>query len=151
MMVGGGWPLARDGAPTVMCVSVLQPPIGQVGDGLIGQSRKAIVDENDSVSIVLPESPGDDVVAHVESERLPAVGGASHEADGLAGLVHPVVRVAPRVGGSADGVGDAGVGGDVLGGGGHCLVLSILAGWLVLPANVLIVFSRALWVNPHER
>lgn len=130
-----------------MCVSVLQPPIGQVGDGLVSQGRKSLVDENESVSIVLPESPGDDVVAHVESERLPTVGGASLEADGRAGLVHPVVRVAPRVGGSADGVGDVGVGGDVLGGG-HCLVLSILAGWLVLPADDSIMPSRAPWVNP---
>ena len=111
-----------------MCVSVLQPLFGQVGDGLVGQSRKSVVDENDSVGIVLPESPGDDVVAQVESERLAAMGGASHEADGLAGLVHPVVRVTPSVGGSADGVGDVGVGSDTLGGG-HCLVLSI-PGWV---------------------
>lgn len=85
------------------------------------------MDDSESVGIVLPESPGDDVIAHVESERLPTVGGASLEADGLAGFVHPVVRVAPSVGGGADGVGDVPVGGDVLCGG-HCLVLSI-PGW----------------------
>ena len=76
------------------------------------------------------------------------MGGASHEADDIVGLVHPVVRVAPGVGGGADGVGDVGVGGDVLNGGGHCLVLSVLAGWLVLPADVLIMLSRVPWVNP---
>ena len=133
-----------------MCVSVRQPPIGQVGDGLVSQGRKSLVDDGESVDIVLPESPGDDVVAHVQSERPAAIGGASLEADGLAGLVHPVVRVAPGVGGGADGVGDVGVGSDVLGGGGHCLVLSIPAGWLVLPADALIMLSRAPWVNPHE-
>nr|DAV71056.1 MAG TPA: hypothetical protein [Caudoviricetes sp.] len=118
--------------PSAMCVSALKPPIGQVGDGLVSQSGESVVDDSESVSIVLPESPGDDVVAYVESERLPAVGGSPLEADDLAGLVHPVVRVAPRVGGGADGVGDVGVGGDVLNGGGHCLVLSI-CGWVVCP------------------
>lgn len=76
--------------------------------------------------------------------RAPTVvGGASLKADDIAGLVYPVVRVAPSVGGGADGVGDVGVGGDVLNGGGHCLVLSALAWWLVLPADVLIML---LWV-----
>ena len=68
----------------------------------------------------------------MESERLSTVGGASLEADGLAGLVAPVVRVAPSVGCGANGVGDVGVGGDVLNGGGHCLVLSIF-GWVACP------------------
>ena len=45
------------------------------------------MDDSESVGIVLPESPGDDVVAHVESERVAAVGSVSLEADGLAGLV----------------------------------------------------------------
>lgn len=126
-----------------MCVSVVQPPIGQVGDGLVSQSGESIVDDSESIGIVLPESPGDDVVAHVESERLAAVGGASLEADGLAGLVYPVVRVAPRVGCGADGVGDVPVGGDVLNGGGHCLVLSIPGWGAVLPADVSIML---LWV-----
>lgn len=90
------------------------------------------MDDSESVGIVLPESPGDDVVAYVESERPPAIGGSSFEADGLAGLVHPVVRVALGVGGCADGVSDVGVGGDVLNGGGHCLVLSI-PGWVACP------------------
>ena len=48
-------------------------------------------------------------------------------------------------------VGDVPVGGDVLNGGGHCLVLSI-PGWrLVLPADVSIMLPRAPWVNPHGR
>ena len=72
------------------------------------------------------------------------MGGASLEADDIAGFVDPVVCVAPSVGGGADGVGDVGVGGDVLNGGGHCLVLSVLAGWLVLPADVSIMLPRAL-------
>ena len=135
-------------ATTVMCVSVRQPPIGQIGDGLISQSGESVVDDGESVGVVLPESPGDDVVAHVESERLPTVGGVPFEADGLAGLVHPVVRVAPSVGSGADGVGDVGVGGDALNGGGRCLVLSI-SGWrFVLLADVLIMLPRAPWVNP---
>lgn len=115
-----------------MCVSVLQPPVGQVGDGLIGQAGESLVDDGESVGVVLPESLGDDVVAHVESERLAVVGGSSLEADGLAGLVRPVVSVGPGVGGGADGVGDVGVGGDALNGGGHCLVLSI-PGWVACP------------------
>lgn len=106
------------------------------------------MDDVKSVGVVLPESPGDDVVAHVESERLAAVGGASHEADDIAGLVYSVVRVAPSVGGGADGVGDVSVGGDVLNGGGHCLVLSIPGWGFVLPADVSIMLSRAPWVNP---
>ena len=109
------------------------------------------MDDVESVGVVLPESPGDDVVAHVESERLPTVGGAPLEADDIAGLVYPVVRVTPSVGGGADGVGDIGVGGDVLNGGGHCLVLSI-SGWrFVLLADDSIVLPRALRVNPHGR
>ena len=103
-----------------------------VVDGLIGQGGKSIVDDSESVGVVLPESPGDDVLAHVESERLSAMDGASLEADGLASLVNPVVRVAPGVGGSADGVGEILVGGDALNGGGHCLVLSI-PGWVACP------------------
>lgn len=108
------------------------------------------MDDSESVGIVLPESPGDDVVAHVESECLPTVGCGSLEADGLAALVSPVVRVAPGVGGGADGVGDVSVGGDVLGGG-HCLVLSI-SGWrFVLPADDSIMLPRAPRVNPRGR
>lgn len=45
-------------------------------------------------------------------------------------------------------VGDVPVGGDILNGGGHCLVLSIPGWWLVLPADVSIMLSRAPWVNP---
>nr|DAI34535.1 MAG TPA: hypothetical protein [Caudoviricetes sp.] len=149
MVVGGGGPSPMTGHHRYVCVSVLQPPIGQVGDGLVSQGRKSIVDDSESVGIVLPESPGDDVVAHVESERLPAVGCGSLEADSLAGLVDPVVRVAPSVGGGAYGVGDVPVGGDVLNGGGHCLVLSI-SGWgFVLPADALIMLPRVPRVNPH--
>lgn len=93
------------------------------------------MDDSESVGVVLPESPGDDVLAHVESERLPTVGGGPLEADGLASLVNPVVRVTPGVGGSADGVGEILVGGDALNGGGHCSVLSIpwLGGLSSLP------------------
>ena len=81
-----------------MCVSVLQPLFGQVGDGLVG-------------------------------------------------LVHPVVRVTPGVGGGADGLGDVFVGGDVLGGG-HCLVLSI-PGWVTcLPCRCLNHALRALAGQP---
>lgn len=109
------------------------------------------MDDVESIGVVLPEPPGDDVVAHVESKRLLTVGCGSLEADGLAGLVDPVVRVALSVGGGADGVGDVGVGGDVLNGGGHCLVLSI-SGWrFVLPADDSIVLPRALRVNPPGR
>lgn len=120
-----------------MCVSACQPlgrlpQVGQAGDGLVGQVGESIFGEVESVGVVLPESPGDDVLVHVESERLPAVGGGSLEADDLTGLVRPVVRVAPSVGGSADGLGDALVGGDVLSGGGHCVVLSTL-GWVACP------------------
>ena len=70
IVVGGGG-LSWVTGPTVMCVSVRQPPIGQVGDGLVGQVGESVVDDSESVGVVLPESPGDDVVAHVESERPP--------------------------------------------------------------------------------
>lgn len=148
MVVGGGGPLPVTSHHRYVCASVRQPPIGQVGDGLVSQGRESVVDDSESIGIVLPESPGDDVVAHVESERLAAVGGASLEADGLAGLVNPVVRVAPSVGCGADGVGDVSVGGDVLNGGGYCLVLSIFGWMLCPPADVSIMLSRAPWVNP---
>nr|DAX79547.1 MAG TPA: hypothetical protein [Caudoviricetes sp.] len=131
MVVGGGGLSWATGHHCYVCVSVRQPPIGQVGDGLVSQGRKSVVDDSESIGVVLPESPGDDVVAHVESKRPPTVGCGSLEADGLAGLVDPVVRVAPGVGGGADGVGDVGVGGDVLCGG-HCLVLSTPGWGLVL-------------------
>ena len=132
MVVGGGGLSWATGRHRYACVSVIQPPIGQVGDGLVGQSGESVVDDSESVGIVLPESSGDNVVAHVESERLAAVGGASLETDDIAGLVNPVVRVTPSGGGGADGVGDVGVGGDILNGGGHCLVLSI-PGWVACP------------------